>query len=360
MTPAEAVPESEAPSDAPSPASRPGPQRAADLLLRMFAGGMVAFTLLFLVNVYWTFWRDWPGAFTLFSHLGWFGLEPPGTPLEGRALALGWLQVLSYAGALGAVAVWVFLSRGRALRQDARLWSALAGYLVRGAFWAVFLVGIADAVISLLRVEGILTPVVGEALATELGRSIYRGTHVHYPLILAAFLIALFSRGLGFTWLALLVVVAEFQIVITRFVFSYEQAYMGDLVRFWYAALFLFASAHTLVEDGHVRVDVFYAGFTERRKAWTDALGSALLGMPLCWVILTTGMWGRGSSLINPLINYEISQSAYGMYVKYLMAVFLVVFAVTMIVQFASYFLNSAAVLRGEPEPASESESAAR
>ena len=31
---------------------------------------------------------------------------------------------------------------------------------------------------------------------------------------------------------------------------------MGDLVRFWYAALF-FASAYTLKEDGHVRVDVF-------------------------------------------------------------------------------------------------------
>jgi len=38
-------------------------------------------------------------------------------------------------------------------------------------------------------------------------------------------------------------------IVISRFIFSYEQAFMADLVRFWYGALFLFASAYTLLED---------------------------------------------------------------------------------------------------------------
>ena len=74
------------------------------------------------------------------------------------------------------------------------------------------------------------------------------------------------AKTLGFPWLALLIVVAELAIVITRFVFSYEQAFMGDLVRFWYAALFLFASAYTLYEEGHVRVDVFYAGMQRHHQ----------------------------------------------------------------------------------------------
>ena len=143
-------------------------------------------------------------------------------------------------------------------------------------------------------------------------------------------------------------VLAEFQIVISRFVFSYEQAFMGDLVRFWYAALFLFASAYALVDEGHVRVDVFYARFSLRGKAWANLFGSVLLGMPLCWVILTTGMWGKGSSINSPLLSFEISQSGFGMYVKYLMAGFLVVFSLSMIVQFAAYVLSSAAVLRGD------------
>ena len=63
-------------------------------------------------------------------------------------------------------------------------------------------------------------------------------------------------------------------IVISRFIFSYEQSFMGDLVRYWYAALFLFASAYTLYEDGHVRVDVFYASMKNKTKSFINAFGS--------------------------------------------------------------------------------------
>mgnify|MGYP002173394486 CR=1 FL=1 len=86
-------------------------------------------------------------------------------------------------------------------------------------------------------------------------------------------------KTLGGQWLALLVVVAEMSIVVTRFVFSYEQAFQGDLVRFWYGALFLFASAYTLFEDGHVRVDVLYAGFSTRTKGIINTFGCIVLGL---------------------------------------------------------------------------------
>ena len=72
-----------------------------------------------------------------------------------------------------------------------------------------------------------------------------------------------FSGGIDFIWLALLIVLGELLIVITRFIFSCEQAFMGDLVGFWYAGLFLF-SVLTLVHEGHVRVDVLYANFKNK------------------------------------------------------------------------------------------------
>lgn len=327
---------------------RPGGGRGA-LAARAFAGAVVAVTLVFLFNNHLTYWVDWPGVPVFLSHQGWLGSASLQSPLHGGAIALGWLQFLSYPGAIIAVIALVMLTPSRALRADAEVLSALAAYIVRAAFWAVLIVGIADVAISFLRVEGFLEAWVGAELTTQLGRPSYRGTYVHWPLIVVSFVVAFFVRGLGFTWLALLVVVAEFQIVISRFVFSYEQGFMGDLVRFWYAALFLFASAHALIDDGHVRVDVLYAHFSQRGKAWTNALGSVLLGIPLCWVILTQGMWSKGSSLNSPLLSFEISQSGFGMYTKYMMAGFLVVFALSMTVQFAGYFLHAAADLRGEP-----------
>lgn len=318
----------------------PRPPGAVDLVLRALACASVAFTLLFLLNTWLTFWHGLPGAIAVFQG-----------GLEGAALAQAWLQVGLYVAGAGGSVAYVLLTPRRNMTLDARWMSALAAYLVRAAFWSVLLVGLADMVISFLRVEELLEAVAGAALTTELGRPSFRGTYVHMPLIALALLISLVVRGLGFIWLALLVVFAEFQIVISRFVFSYEQAFMGDLVRFWYAALFLLASAYTLIEEGHVRVDVFYARFSARGKARANAIGCVLLGLPVCWVILTLGLWSRGSSLIAPMLSFEISQSGFGMYTKYLMASFLVIFAVTMLIQFSSYFLSNVAVLRGQAEP---------
>lgn len=324
---------------------------------RILAGCIVASAFVFLLNNIITFWLGGPGVLNLFASYSLFGLEADADSYTTGQIVTGWLQLLAYIVAAGLV--WNYVrhdSELSALKEDAKRYSWFASYIIRASFWAVVLVGLADVVVSFLRVEELLAGIVGDQLTSDLGRPQFRGMYLHYPLILVGGIIALFTRSLSFIWLAVLVVFAEFQIVLSRFVFSYEQAFMGDLVRFWYAALFLFASSYALVEEGHVRVDVLYAHFSQRAKAWTNAIGTIMLGLPICFTILVLGMWGKGSSLNSPLLSFEISQSGFGMYVKYLMAGFLVVFAVSMIVQFASYFLNSVAVLLGDPEEESTEE----
>jgi TRAP-type mannitol/chloroaromatic compound transport system permease small subunit len=316
---------------------------------RVFSWAVAVATFVFAANCYLEFGLDWPGFLTLVDHLEIFGPTTLRQPLAGTDLTLAWLQAASYALCLIGPAVYVRQSRGRTLRQDADTLSAVTNYIVRAAFWMVVLVGLADMVISFLRVEGFLQYFVGEELTTELGRSRFRGPYIHIPLIGLALVVGLVTRSLSFVWLTLLVVVAELLIVVSRFIFSYEQAFQGDLVRFWYAALFLFASAYTLFEDGHVRVDVLYSGFTEKTKGAVNAAGSLLLGISLCWVILFIGIGGKSSIIINPLLNFEVSQSGFGMYVKYLMAGFLGIFAITMMIQFVSTFLEGIADYREDP-----------
>ena len=317
-------------------------------LLRVFAWSMVSLSLLFLFNNYLIFWKGWPGLWNFLAHHEMFGISPLRKPLDSNALTLGWIQCFALVSMLSVIFLFVFKTPKRRLIEDADILSRFAAYLTRACFWAVLLVGFFDIIISFLRVEGFLKTILGNSIAIELGRAAFRGTYVHYPLIIISFVIAFFVRGLGFTWLALLVVIAEFQIVISRFVYSYEQAFMGDLVRMWYAALFLFSSSYALITEGHVRVDLFYSKFKTKTKALSNAIGCVLLGLPLCWAILSTGMWVRGSSLNGPLLVFEIYQQGFGMYVKYLMVGFLVVFAVSMLVQFMGYFLRNSAELIGE------------
>jgi TRAP-type mannitol/chloroaromatic compound transport system permease small subunit len=305
---------------------------------RMFGWYILAAMAAFLTNNILTFWFGLPGTSTI------FGFQANGDPN-----AWMWMQLALYILAPVA-AIWhVLRTPGRSLRDDAKAISDANAFLIRAAFWVVLLVGLADTVVSFLRVEGYLPRLVGDAMALDLGKSEFRGRYVHIPFMLTGIVIAIFNRSLGFIWLALLVVMAELLIVFSRFIFSYEQAFMGDLVRFWYAALFLFASAYTLLEDGHVRVDVIYAGFRRRARGRVNALGSIMLGITLCWTILLIGMWGKSSLINAPILIYETTQTGFGMYVKYFMAGFLGVFAVTMMMQFVSSMMDAVADIRNDP-----------
>ena len=67
---------------------------------------------------------------------------------------------------------------------------------------------------------------------------------------------------------------------------------------------------------------------------------NVVFGMPLCWLILARSV--EKSSLINsPILSFETSMSGFGMYIKYMMAAFLIIFALSMIFQFAAYLFHS-------------------
>lgn len=308
-------------------------QGAPAPLIRVFGWTMLSVMVAFLLNAILKFWFDFPGATSAFS--------------GGGLMAFVQIAVYGIAVLLG---LWhVLKTPDRTLRSEAARITTFNTFLVRAAFWVVLLVGLGDAAVSFLRVNTMLVDMVGADLAGNLGRAEFRGFYFHTPLVVFGILIAAVTRSLGFIWLALLVVIAELIIVFSRFVFSYEQAFMSDLVRFWYGALFLFASAYTLLEDGHVRVDLFYASMRREKQGRVNAWGSVLLGMLLCWTILILGFQSSSSIIVGPILVFEVTQSGFGMYVKYFMAGFLGVFAVTMMVQFVAQFFEAVADKRGEP-----------
>ena len=312
------------------------------ILIRIFSYSILTLTLIFLINNVLTVWFDWPGVKKLFSHYEIFGFKKLKEPLEGLAMSLSYIQLLFYFLSFIGVIMFVLKSLKQTLQTDSEILKKITAYIIRSSFWAVLIVGVADFLISFMVVEKLVEPIFGEQVKINLVKPAFRITYIHFPLILASFIIGYFNKSVGFIWLAVLVVGSEFLIVISRFIFQYEQAFQGDLVRFWYAALYLFASAYALIHEGHVRVDVLYANFSERKKAWTNAIGSLVLGIPLCLIVIFLGMGGKASIINGPVISFEITQQgSNGLYLLYLMAVYLAVFAVSMLTQFTSYFMSS-------------------
>ena len=312
------------------------------LVIRVFSYSILATTFVFLINNVLTVWFDWPGVKNLFSNYGLFGFKKLSKPLSDSVLNFAFLQLFFYLISVLLAIFYVYRSIKQTLTADSEILNKFTAYIIRSSFWAVLIVGIADLIISFLVVEKLVEPLLGEYLKIKLVVPAFRITFVHFPLILLSFVVGYFTRSVGFIWLAVLVVGSEFFIVLSRFIFEYEQAFQGDLVRFWYSALYLFASAYALIHEGHVRVDVLYTGFSERKKAWTNSIGSLILGIPLCLIVLFLGMGGKASIINGPVISFEITQQgSNGLYLLYLMAVYLAVFAVSMLIQFTSYFMSS-------------------
>ncbi|MDE0783505.1 MAG: TRAP transporter small permease subunit [Planktomarina sp.] len=260
------------------------------------------------------------------------------------------VPVLVYIISIVVAILYTFQTPRRSLRADGEAVHKFNVFLIRSVFWGVFLVGVADVAVAFMRVENLADVFFWEGAGRDFNKPFFVGMYIHIPLLVLGFFLGAVTRTLGFIWLAILIVIAELLIVVSRFVFSYEQAFMGDLVRFWYAALFLLSSAYTLYDEGHVRVDIVFAGMRERSKGITNFVGTLLLGLTTCWVILLVGMNGKQSIINSPIMNFEISQTAsIGMFVKYQMAGFLGVFAITMYIQFVSYLMSAWADIKGEP-----------
>jgi len=123
---------------------------------RVFARILVATVLLYLVSRFFIYWHDWPDLTETFQ-----GLFSSEATLEGNKLYQGVALLMLYVAAFVMMFLSVKRNPNASLTEDANKYQALSYYIIRAAFWGVFLVGVTDAVISLLRVEEVLVNVVG-------------------------------------------------------------------------------------------------------------------------------------------------------------------------------------------------------
>ena len=143
-------------------------------------------------------------------------------------------------------------------------------------------------------------------------------------------------------WLALVVVLLQFALVVARYLFGLGSIWLSEAVIYGHATLFMLAAAWTLKAGGHVRVDVFYAEASPRTKAIIDLAGALLLLLPfalaLIWLALpyAARSWGI----------LERSQEASGLPLVYLLKTLIPLFALLMALQGMAQAIRALAALR--------------
>ncbi|MEM6642458.1 MAG: TRAP transporter small permease subunit [Bacteroidota bacterium] len=105
------------------------------------------------------------------------------------------------------------------------------------------------------------------------------------------------------SWSSFIMVIVIVVDVTLRYIFSWTSAASFELEWHLFAAIFLLGAAWTLQEDKHVRVDVFYHSYSERKKAWVNLLGTFILLLPFCGV----GFW---KSLPFVYSSFQLSETS--------------------------------------------------
>ncbi len=154
--------------------------------------------------------------------------------------------------------------------------------------------------------------------------------------------------GRAISWLALCMVLVQFALVMMRYVFGLGSTIMQESVVYMHAIVFLVAAGYTLVHDGHVRVDIFYATASPRAKAIIDIIGVSVFLLPMCALIAWVGWpYVRASWAV-----LEISQEGrLGIPAVYLFKTLILVFAGLLALQGLALAARSMLVLKGVVMP---------
>ena len=132
------------------------------------------------------------------------------------------------------------------------------------------------------------------------------------------------SVGGAVSWLALILVLLQFAIVVLRYVFGVSSIQMQEGVVYLHSTLFLLAAGYTLLAEGHVRVDIFYREAPPKRKAIVDLLGSLGLLLPVMVLIL----WVSFPYVERSWSVFEGSKETSGIHAVFLLKSVILVFSV--------------------------------
>ncbi len=155
--------------------------------------------------------------------------------------------------------------------------------------------------------------------------------------------LAIFT-GRAIKWVAILMLLVQFFIVVSRYAFGINSIAVQELVLYLHASLFMIGAAYTLQIDGHVRVDIFYARLSAKRKAIVDIFGHLVFLLPSMFTIL----YWTWPSVRNAWSIKEGAISVGGLPASFLLKTLIPTFCILLIIQSIACLIRHFSALRGE------------
>ena len=153
--------------------------------------------------------------------------------------------------------------------------------------------------------------------------------------------------GIAVSWTTSLLVLIVCYDVFTRYFLKKSIVAVQELEWHLFAIIFLLGAASTLLQDRHVRVDVFYSNFSKKKKAWIDLTGSILFLIPFSLLVI----WSSKNFILLSLKIKETSPDPGGLPARYLLKMVIpLAFLLVLFQAFAFVFNSLLTVMESNPE----------
>lgn len=152
--------------------------------------------------------------------------------------------------------------------------------------------------------------------------------------------------GKGIAWLTLLLVLITVYDVTMRYIFHAGSVAMVDAEIHLFAMNFLLAAGWTFLNNGHVRVDLVYIRLSRKKKAWIDLLGSLLLCIPYCILVI----WAALPFVLDSWSVWECSPDPGGLPARYVLKTCIPLAFLLIAIQAISLAIKNFFILTGKEE----------
>lgn len=149
--------------------------------------------------------------------------------------------------------------------------------------------------------------------------------------------------GRFISWATVTMVILVVLVVITRYFLGLGSIALQESVTYLHCLVFMMGFAFTLKHDGHVRVDIFYRGFSPRFKAIVNLIGGLLFLIPFCLLIFFTS-WDY---VLASWVIRETSAENNGLPFIYLLKTLMLLMPATLVLQGIAEIIRSSLVLSG-------------
>ena len=147
--------------------------------------------------------------------------------------------------------------------------------------------------------------------------------------------------GTNISWLVFFMTLIAFCVAFLRYFFNVGFVWMQELYIWMHGLVFLLGSSYALLDDRHVRVDIFYRNLSENYKAYINLIFSIIFIFPFIFIISKYSI----PYIFKSWMSLEKSREAGGLNFLFLYKTSIIIFCFLMFIQTISIILRCLLVI---------------